>query len=198
MNNFNIIKKFYLAGGTAVALYLGHRYSDDFDLFSPYEFHHEEIIHSLKQIGNLDITGTARGTLHCLVNEIKLSFLYYDYPLKEPLNEALGISIAGLTDIGLMKITAIASRGSKKDFIDLYFIARKHRSLEDLFTLLPNKFEGVNYSMYHLIKSLSFFEDAENEPDPIMIEYFSWEEVKSYFRKKEKVLFEIFFLNEPK
>ena len=196
LRDFNTIKEFYLAGGTATSLHLGHRYSDDFDFFSPYEFHHEEIIHILKDIGTLDIRGTAWGTLHCMVNEIKLSFLHYDYPLKEPVKKALGINVAGLTDIGLMKITAIANRGSKKDFIDLYFIAQKHMSLKDLFTLLPKKFEGVNYSLYHLIKSLSFFEDADNEPDPIMIEEITWEEVKSYFRREEKVLFDIFFLNE--
>ncbi len=88
-------------------------------------------------------------------------------------------------DIACMKVTAISSRGSKKDFIDLYFILQKF-SLEDIFKKLESKFKGVNYQKLHLLKSISYFFDADKDPDPDMIEAIDWEKVKSYLESKVK------------
>ncbi len=190
-----LLKPYYLAGGTAAALYLGHRISEDFDFFTPHPIQQEEIVQFLKTLGTLEIVSRTRGSLHCLLNNIKLSFLYYDYPLLKPEKNELGVRIASLTDISLMKITAIAGRGSKKDFIDLYFISHNHLSLDELFALLPKKYSEIKRNLYHIIKSLSFFEDAEKEPAPFMLKVMNWEEIKSYFVKKEKEMFILFLKN---
>jgi hypothetical protein len=87
-------------------------------------------------------------------------------------------------DIALMKIAAIAGRGSRKDFIDLYAILRHGHSLQALFDLLHTKYAKRRGNAYHLLKSLSYFEDAEREPLPRMLEPFDWNECKNFFLRQ--------------
>ncbi len=173
--------KFYLAGGTALALQLGHRKSIDLDLFSA-EFPKRDILLQNLRSLNPTISAEAEGTLDTLIDEVKVSFLEYTYPLLEDLTEFEGLNIASVKDIACMKLTAISSRGSKKDFIDFYNILQT-TDLATLFTSFEKKFEGVSYQKLHILKSLTYFEDAEKDPDPDYIEKFDWEEVKRFLEK---------------
>lgn len=94
--------------------------------------------------------------------------------------------MADSRDIGCMKIDAISSRGSKRDFIDLFFICQKIIPLEKLLRLFGKKYKSVSYNRMHILKSLSYFEDAEKEPMPKMIISINWEKVKPFFKKEVK------------
>ena len=95
------------------------------------------------------------------------------------------MQIADLADIAAMKIDAISDRGRKRDFIDLYFIAKKY-SLEKILTFYDQKYKLLKTNRIHIIKSLAYFSDAQNDPMPQMIEKINWQEVKTFFEKEVK------------
>ncbi|MEW5954591.1 MAG: nucleotidyl transferase AbiEii/AbiGii toxin family protein [Bacillota bacterium] len=181
----------YLAGGTALALILGHRKSIDFDWFSPVDFDLEQLYQSLSHLGRIRIAETRQGTFHGFVDGIRVTWLHYPNPLLEPLiavEDIPGFHIASLKDIALMKWAAISSRGARKDFIDLYSICRNGCDLEELVPLLTYKYPGVDINLYHMIKSLSYFDDAEREVMPLMLQDISWQSAKEYFLAGQKRL----------
>lgn len=181
----------YLAGGTALALMFGHRKSVDFDWFSPEQFDPEQLYYRLSSLGRTRIAETRRGTFYGFVNDIRLTWLYYPNPLLEPLvaaNDIPGFFLASLKDIAVMKWVAISSRGARKDFIDLYSICRSGYDLEELLSVLPLKYPGVDINSYHMVKSLSYFDDAEREVMPVMLKEISWRAVKEYFLAQQKRL----------
>lgn len=184
----NLLNDFYMAGGTAAAIHMGHRLSEDFDFFSKLDCNTFNIIKSLSRMGEFMLTGEARGTVHGILNGVKISFLYYPYPLMYSEGTFLGCRIADLRDIALMKITAISGRGSKKDFIDLYFIIQETIGLVDLMRMFADKYRNTGYSSYHLIKSIGYFEDADREKDPIMLQPLDWEKIKMFFFEQQKQL----------
>lgn len=177
------IKNFYLVGGTALALQLEHRQSIDFDFFSSNDFNNLELIEKVRSIGNYKIFTEDKNTLHGSINEIMLSFIGYKYPLLEKLSYIDNIKIAGIRDIACMKMSAIASRGSKKDFIDLYYIL-KQKELKEIFKDYFKKYKLNN--RYLLLKSLVFFNDADKQPMPIMYNNLSWNEIKKELISKVK------------
>ncbi|MCL6612934.1 MAG: nucleotidyl transferase AbiEii/AbiGii toxin family protein, partial [Peptococcaceae bacterium] len=184
----NVLKDFYLAGGTAAAIHMGHRMSEDFDFFCRHDFETFGIIQCLSDLGTFTLAGEARGTVHGILNGVKLSFLFYRYPLLYPAKWFLGCRIADLRDIALMKITAISGRGSKRDFIDLFFIINETMDLAVLLRLFEKKYRNTGYSQYHLLKSLAYFEDADREPDPVMLKPMDWNSIKKYFLHQQKEL----------
>ncbi len=190
----DIINDYYLAGGTAAALYLKHRQSEDFDFFTNKQILSDEILQTLRTLipfNNIVISSQSKGSLHIFADDLKVSFLHYNYPLIKPLRKFKGIQLASLTDIALMKITAISGRGSKKDFIDLYYTCElKGKNLSKLFNLFHKKYKGSGYQTYPIIKSLTYFANAENEPDPIMLVPYNWDEIKKFFIKESKKLLE--------
>lgn len=181
-------ENFYLAGGTALALQLGHRWSEDLDFFSEHKFDSFSLIAKLSKIDEFLVTGQEEDTVHGLMGNVKLSFLYYPYSLLENFHVYEGIRVAGIKDIALMKIVALVQRGTKRDFIDLYFIEKKAIKIEELINLFPQKFEIVSYQPILIYKSLGYFEDADKEITPRMFDGVSWEEVKSYFLQRQKEL----------
>lgn len=175
-------RKFYLAGGTAAALQIGHRLSVDLDYFSAEPFGGEEIIEALESEGiAASKLNPSKGALHCIIAETKVSFLYYQYPLLEPTKRYQETELAPLLDIALMKITAIASRSMKKDFIDLYFILQEI-SLQFLLDSFPRKYPVEKLDPYHYLRSLTYFDDAENDPMPQMLAACDWQEVKKFLQ----------------
>ncbi len=176
----DIIKNFYLAGGTAAALQLGHRRSIDL------AFDVEKILHTLSQISKFKIIDKNSHTLTGYWQRTRLEFFYYPYKLIQRYKIWDNVKIAGLQDIGLMKMIAIANRGSKKDFFDLYVISNEILSLDKMFTLLSKKYAKVNYDKYHLLKSLVYFDDADLDPDPDLLMKISWQDVKKYFVKNAR------------
>lgn len=181
------IENFYLAGGTALALQLGHRKSIDLDWFSQKEFDVGILKKDLSSFGALKIDSEDKQTLNCQLDDIKISFFVYSYKILFPLIDFNKIKLADERDIACMKIDTISSRSAKKDFIDLYFLLEKYR-LEELLGLFDKKYAGIEYNRFHLLKSLTYFDDAESEPMPEMLKEISWEEIKDKVREKVKTL----------
>jgi hypothetical protein len=171
-----VLENFYLAGGTALSLILGHRKSIDLDFFSSSFPKFEILVAKLKTL-NPKVINQDKGTLDLYIDDVKVSFLEYKYPLVGDFLEFDQVKVASLEDIACMKLSAISSRGSKKDFIDLYFILQRF-SLGELLTLFKKKFKGVDYQMSHILKSLVYFEEAEKQPDPEFLVDVDWNEVR--------------------
>jgi len=183
----DVIRSFYLAGGTGCAVHLGHRISNDLDFFSKKDFSHFEIQHSLRSGGHFITDYSDSQTLIGRFNKTKISFFHYNYPLIRDTHFFLNLSISSLEDIGCMKIDAISSRGSKRDFVDLYFILKKlSLDLKEFFKYFEEKYGKENYNIYHVLKSLVYFEDSERDPELIMLDQISWENVKSFFIEQIK------------
>ncbi|PKP54926.1 hypothetical protein CVT91_17475 [Candidatus Atribacteria bacterium HGW-Atribacteria-1] len=181
-----ILKSFYLAGGTGVALQLKHRVSIDLDFFTKKDIDTKTLIQKIKTWGEISIERETENTLIATFNGTRVGFLKYDYPLLFDLKQIKEIKVADLRDIGCMKIDAISSRGMKRDFIDLFFICKEVISLKNLLSLFKRKYKSVNYNLMHILKSLTYFEDAENNPMPKMIVPVSWQEIKNFFKKEIK------------
>ncbi len=177
IKDISFLKDFYLAGGTALALEIGHRVSIDLDFFSQKPFSREKLKRGLSQKGLLVLVSEDEGTLHCTLDGVKISFIEYPYTMLFDWREFSGIKLADERDIASMKIDAISSRGAKKDFIDIYFLLKKY-TLSELFRYFETKFSGIQYNSIHIEKSLVFFESADSEPMPVMCSPLDWEEVK--------------------
>ena len=173
-----LLDNFYLAGGTALAVQLEHRESIDFDFFSANKFNPQKIIHSLSSTGELEINDQSEDTINASFDNVKLSFFHYPYPLIETVISYEGLKIADIKDIIPMKLIAISQRGSKKDFIDIYECFKAGWNLEAMFDAVDEKFKTVKYNKMLLIKSLTYFKDAESESMPIMRRKLDWELLK--------------------
>ena len=179
------LKDFYLAGGTGLALQIGHRLSEDFDFFTEKDF---DTLQLAKRIGedlNFIKVSEDENTLYVLIDGVKASFIGFKYKLISPVTEYGLIKVAGIKDIACMKLSAIAQRSTKKDFIDLYFLLKRY-SLTELLQFYTEKF-GTNDYEYMLRKSLVYFKDADEDAMPNMLENIEWGEVKSII--EEKALF---------
>ena len=180
------LKNFYLAGGTGCALGLEHRISVDLDFFSPERFNSQRLIERLRQNGLFKLEQKKENTLVGMFNNTRVNFLGYKYPLLEKPQYILNIKVAGLSDIGCMKIDAIASRGRKRDFIDLYFICQKYCPLEKLLRDFDRKYRGTGYNSGHILKSLAYFVDAEPDPMPKVLVKIRWHSIKNFFKEETK------------
>lgn len=184
LKSLKFVNDYYLAGGTALSLHFGHRFSDDLDFFSQKPAKPEVIRLALSSLGKLEIFQNEQGTFNGMLNGVKLSFFVYPYSLLNPVLEFDGTKVADVIDIACMKIDAISSRGTKRDFIDLYFICQKTKPIKDLLELYSKKYKEVKFNKLHIVKSLVYFNDAEDNAMPRMIEKVSWKEIKSFFIEK--------------
>ncbi len=176
-----VLEDFYLAGGTGLALQLGHRKSEDLDFFSNKMFHPDAL---LALIPYHEKIFTELGTAHCQVKGIRVSFLYYEPRLLYPPLKWHNIKVADVRDIGAEKIKTISQRGAKKDFIDLFAILRMKHSIAEVCHFFKRRFKKSDINLYHVLKSLVFFEDAEQEPPPPMLlegKEWDWENIKAFF-----------------
>ena len=187
---------FYLAGGSALALRLGHRVSVDLDFFSDVDEvgddSRAEIVAALKQRRATEVIEDAFGNLLMEVEGTHVGFFSYGYPLLEPPAEVLGVRVAGLLDIGMMKLDALISRGARKDFYDLYFIAQQV-PLEEMLHQGPAKYP---YARDYEMMALTSLTDFDNADRDVAIETFdrvSWEAVKDFFVAEARRLGRIWF-----
>lgn len=187
IKNISELQDFYLTGGTALALQLGHRESEDLDFFSKQEFNPEQLQQKLSSINHLENVEVAQGTLNVFLENVKLQFLHYPYNLIEQPQSWNGILLSSVIDIACTKLITISMRGSKKDFIDLYVILKQF-SLSELLGKLDQKYSNVNYNHTHILKSLVYFEDADKQPLPRMHTSLNWDEVKENIIKQVKAL----------
>jgi hypothetical protein len=172
---------FYLAGGTGLALQLSHRRSFDLDFFTPVEFDPPVLESVLSSKGlTLESSVIRPLTLYCLINKVKVSFMFYDEMLLFPLQRFEKIEVAHWKDILVEKLRTIADRGRKRDFYDVFF-GLKETSIEELCLMTKKKFQNrVNY--WHILKGLSYFEDADKDPAPMLLkEQVPWQRVKAFF-----------------
>jgi hypothetical protein len=177
--------RFYLGGGTAIALRLGHRRSQDFDFFTQERFDEPiQLATDLHAAGVPFVAEeTARATLYGRVYGTRTSFFRYPYDLLQSPSRypAFGCRVAHLDDLAAMKLIAVAQRGSKKDFVDLYALCRRYAPLAPLLKKYEKKYRLRADS--HLAMSLTYFEDADREPMPRMVWKVRWPEIKQAFRE---------------
>lgn len=181
----DLINNFYLTGGTALSLQIGHRESEDLDFFTQNDFKPELVQRELEIIGRLENVELDKETLNCFLDGVKFQFLYYPYPLLEPKIEWENIQISSKLDIACTKLITISARGSKKDFIDIHFLLKEY-NLQTLFNKLKEKYPNTDYNETHILKSLVYFVDADGQPSPRMHKEVSWEKVKEEIISKVK------------
>ncbi len=187
----SLLKDFYLAGGTALALMYGHRISVDLDFFSSshaLDFPAKEALLERLQKCSVTIEAEREGTVHARHGMTQVSFFKYRHPLLRKTRFWQGIAIAHPIDIGLMKVAAIIGRGSRKDYIDLYYILQKELRLTQLMRLVLKKFRGRSDILTLAMRSLVYFSDADAEPSPKLITPLPWNEVKGFFEKEVRKL----------
>jgi len=191
---------FYLAGGSGLALQIGHRVSEDLDFFTSQPFVSSSLATSLAaKADKLEEILTEAQTFIADLEGVKCSFFYYEIPLVFTMVFYEGLKIAHWRDILAEKFKTLAQRGSKKDFYDIFCVLQaKKISLEEAVSIFRKRFQssGVNY--YHVLRSLAYFEDADLDPDPKTLKGFevSWQEVKSFFVNRQPE-FERCFLSSP-
>lgn len=166
---------FFLVGGTSLALQMGHRISLDLDLFGNSELDEFEFTDILTDFGSTTVLKKTKNILIYSVNGVKLDFVNYSYPWLEPASIVENIRLASKKDIAAMKLNAISGRGSKKDFIDLYFLLKEYK-LSDMLGFYNRKY--FQNSLFMVLKSLTYFDDADEEEDPFMINKIEWNEIK--------------------
>lgn len=179
------VASFYLAGGTALALRLGHRRSIDFDFFTAGDFDATDLREHLRgTFDEVPVRTQAPRTLYVTLLGVTTSFFAYRYPLLDPPETTTwGFGLAGLRDIAAMKLEAVAGRGSRKDFVDLYFLCRQF-DLREIFRFFSHKYGSTGPDAYHRLRALAYFDDAESQPMPEMLAPFDWMEARRFFESR--------------
>jgi len=180
LRDASLLDRFYLAGGTGLALQFGHRLSQDLDFFAADLFDEESLLQRLQALQGFSLVAKAPHTLHTAIRGSRVTFLGYVYPVLFPFIRFLDVAVADPRDIACMKLSAIAGRGTKRDFVDLYVSARRF-GLADILQWFDHKYAQTHHNKLHLLKSLTFFDDAEKDPMPHMLVLLDWEEVKRFF-----------------
>ena len=184
---------FYLAGGTALAMQLGHRISEDLVFFVDRAFDAKAL---KNRILPDKVSSIRPGTLHCVKEGVRLSFLFYDVPLFPP-RLWRGMKVASWQDIVAEKIKTMSQRGAKKDFYDIYAVIMLKSGIREVCTLFLKRFGNTDINLYHVLKSLVYFEDAEEDPRPTILnnnKELSWDRVKCFFETYVKD-FEVALIN---
>lgn len=167
---------FILVGGTALSLQYGHRRSIDLDFFGAVDKLDSEAIKTdLESIGSTKFSSESNVMLGFFVENVKIDVVKYKYKLVEAPIIIDSIRMAHPKDIGAMKLAAVSGRGKKKDYYDLYFLLQEY-SLKQLLEVNKLKFPDSNEMV--ILKSISYFEDADNDADVILFEKISWNDVK--------------------
>jgi len=188
-SNFGeITQKFYLAGGTGLALHFGHRISVDLDFFSddPSSVGPDERseLRAAFDDPTLEITYDKDSTFAAIWRGVGVSFFRLNsYPLTQPTLLVKNIRLASVEEIGAMKFAALINRGTRKDMVDLYFILQ-HVSLDEIFQVAAVKYAKVRSFAVSAVRAMTFFDDAEALPMPQMIDKTHWSKMKKFLEKK--------------
>ena len=176
------LQDFFLVGGTALALLLGHRISVDIDMFTLNDFNSDELISKLSKHISISSISKSKNSLSLEVLDtsendkvVKIDLIKYSYPLINTVVEIDSIRLLSIEDIIAMKLSAVTGRGAKKDFYDIFFLLKNY-NLQVMIKYFKFKFPNTN--VFQVLKSLTYFDDADLEPDPITIENIEWDTVK--------------------
>lgn len=197
LGQMDAVRPFYLAGGTAVALRLGHRVSRDLDFFSKTDSldkpRREEIVAALRATGrNVTIQRSAFTTLVLIADMRHLSFFSYAYDLVDDMNHLNDIRVAGLLDVALMKIDALSGRGMKRDFVDLYVIAQQ-TPLDKILELGRKKYPAYRDLRMNALAAMTQFDAADQDAELTLLQPIPWDEVKRFFVAEAKRLGSLWF-----
>jgi hypothetical protein len=178
------LEGYYLAGGTALALQIGHRISIDLDWFTPSHLleaaEREALQARLMATGVYSGTSEQDGQLYCQIAGADVSFISQHHALLEPTVDYDGVPLASPIDIGIMKLSAINSRGTRRDFVDLYCL-RDIVSLERLLQLAEVKYADRPSFLNITVRALAYFADAEQQPMPRLLwKNVQWADVVKY------------------
>jgi len=174
----------YLAGGTSLALQIGHRISVDLDFFTQEKFDENQLENTLKQIPGFEIRTKNWCTILGKIGDTSISLFYYAYPLLEKTITFEQLQLAQKSDLSAMKIGAVEDRGTRRDFIDLFYLAKEY-SLDQMLEFFDKKYRLLDDHLYPIIRALGYFEDAEMETEmPRMLVDVSWPKVKDFFQKE--------------
>ncbi|MFM7853523.1 MAG: nucleotidyl transferase AbiEii/AbiGii toxin family protein [Flammeovirgaceae bacterium] len=181
--NDDYLRDFNLVGGTALALHLGHRMSDDIDLFTSQSYELVSLKDYIQRKFSADVYAETSIGLRCYIQRVKTDFLNYPYAPLQPPVTVEGIRMLQVPDIASMKLSAINNRSAKRDFYDLYFLLQTY-SLENLIKFFLTKYK-IN-DPFSLIRSLTYFDDAEKDIDPVLIlkKDLTWLKVKKFIGTK--------------
>ncbi len=176
---------FFLVGGTALSLQIGHRISIDIDLFSAHSFDNNEMLEYLRANYDFRMNFIAKNTLKGLIKEIKTDLITHPYAFVKDLQTVEGIRMASLEDIAAMKLNAISGNGTRlKDFIDVAFLSR-YLSLTQMMDAYERKYASRNPVM--IAKSLLYHQDIDfNENVQMMTTKYSWKLIEKRLREMEK------------
>lgn len=172
-----------LVGGTALALQIGHRLSIDLDFFGNSNLALDTIKAELEKLGPLLVDNRSESILNLRIRNIKVDVARYRYPLIAPTVSNDGLILAGIEDIAAMKLSAVVGRGSKKDFIDIYFLLNSY-TLEEMMRLFRRKISDESDLM--IARSLTYFVDADKEVMPDMLVPVEWSAVKERIKHAVK------------
>src|SRR5262249_14910499 len=157
----------YLAGGSGLALHLNHRQSFDLDLYSPDTFDAASSIASFRmKLPAFKLVDESAQTVHGISLDTEISLFHYSYRLLEPTQAYMNFPVASISDIAAMKVEAIAGRGLKRDFFDLFSICTAMTySLDDVIIFHQKKYTDTESMLPHIFKSFTYFADAETKPE---------------------------------
>lgn len=172
-----------LVGGTSLSLQIGHRMSDDLDLFGTVHLDPAELAPALEGLGEIVLIKKTPNIHICSINGVKVDLVNYSYPWLEESHDVNGIRLAGLPDIAAMKLAAVTGRGTKKDFVDLFFLLHQF-TLKEMLSFYNQKYNDG--SEMQVIRSLTFFDDAESGHVQ-MIEPISWPKIKSKLQEEVRL-----------
>jgi predicted nucleotidyltransferase component of viral defense system len=176
-----------LAGGTALSLQIGHRLSLDLDFFTIKAFNVESVISAIRGTRQrFHLLAEGEGHIVVDIEGVKFSLFHYDYPfLDKPLHYH-GINIAGILDIAAMKIIAISQRGTKRDFVDMYFILQNIPFFK-VAEHMVRRFGKERVNPVLIGKALTYFADADSNPEPeYAIIKVKCEKIKTFFKQHAK------------
>jgi hypothetical protein len=188
--NQGVAARFYLAGGTGLALQLGHRRSVDLDFFSEKDEvdlqARQGIVQAFAALSPT-IAENSIGNLVLIVEGVRVGFFSYHYPLLQTAWQVEGVNVASVTDIGLMKLDALVSRGSRKDFYDLYAISQQI-PLADLLERSATKYPDVRDFGLMAVESMLMFDNADRDRQPDLLINVPWYVIRDYFVEQSVIL----------
>ncbi|MEW6663984.1 MAG: nucleotidyl transferase AbiEii/AbiGii toxin family protein [Thermodesulfobacteriota bacterium] len=193
LNSIPEMASSYLGGGTALALQLGHRRSEDLDFFFPKRLETASYLVALqREVTDIVVLNQTPAHIEILIQGTKLDLIRERisprFAFIPVYPQTLDLKMADARDIGRMKLLAIGSRGSKKDFVDLFCLTRDVVTLESLIATVEGEHKEVKYSRLLFLKGLLDFEEADQEPDPMMIWEWSWDEIKQGLRDEVRLI----------
>jgi hypothetical protein len=183
-----LLSRAYLAGGTVAALQLGHRESLDLDFFTPEEFENAVVIKDLRRISQFEEWDSTYGCLAGMFNGIKLTLFLCQHKILFPFKSLYGLKVLDIREVAAMKLAAITTRTTKRDFVDFYFICKKVMPLRKVLAIYNRKYGDLKEHKLSLYKSLVYFDDVESEEMPKMLKPCDWKQVKRFFEKEVKGL----------